>query len=367
MQEKKTLTPGKFYRTLLCATAGILLFCGLLVFVLDPFYHYHRPWFELRPVLNEKEYQVIGTLRHFDYDAVLAGSSVVENANNHDIDNAFGVTSIKAVRSYGGTADLCWFLEEAHRTHEIREIIYNLDPSAFSAEPETTFASTGCPMYLYDRNPFNDVKYLFNRDVLFKRIPYMLAQSISSGYDDGRSYYWAADKDFSEDAVLYHYLRTPSVSPMQDKTMWEEQCRGNIALLEAEVSAHPETRYRFYFPPYSMLWWDNAIRTGEREAVLYNEELVMRALLTHKNVEVFNYQDAEEVIADLNNYMDTLHFTPRINAWIIDEMAAGKGQVTTGNLSAKLSSIRGMSDSLQQKYLGKIGEEGRFRYGLEGE
>ncbi len=366
--EKKqvsVLRPLKFQRLLLICTCCLLCLCAAAVFVLDPFYHFHRPWFGLKAVLNEKEYQVVGTLRHFDYDAVLVGSSVVENVNNRDVDNLFGCTSVKAVRSYGGTADLCYFLSIAHGTREVNQVLYNLDPSSFSAEPVTTFASTGCPMYLYDRNPFNDVKYLFNRDVLFKRIPYELAQSHSAWYDEGKSYYWATDKDFSEGAVLSHYLRTPSVQEMQPRNLWEEECTGNIALLVAEVEGHPETRFRFFFPPYSMLWWDNAVRTGERDAVLENERRVMEALIPHKNVEVFNYQDAEEIVTDLNNYMDTLHFTPAVNAWILEEMAAGRGLVTEDTLDMKVDSIHAFSDSLQERYLGAIGEAGRFVYGLE--
>ncbi|MCR4763950.1 MAG: SGNH/GDSL hydrolase family protein [Lachnospiraceae bacterium] len=360
----KLMSPRAFFRLMLGCTAGILLLCGTAVAVFDPFYHYHAPLGPLRAVLNEKEYQVVGTLRHFDYDAVLAGSSVVENVNNRDIDNAFGCTGVKAVRSYGGTADLCWFLSEAHRTHEVIQVFYNLDPVSFQGPAETTFASTGCPMYLYDRNPFNDVNYLFNRDVLLKRIPYMLAQSFSPSYEEGKSYYWATDKDFSESAVLEHYLRTPSVQPMQQETLWEEECDANIALLTREIESHPETEYRFFYSPYSMLWWDNAIRTGERDAVLYNEEKVMRALLSYKNVEVYNYQDAEEIVTDLNNYMDTLHFTPQINAWIIGEMAAGRGRVTEATVDVRLEGIRKMSDSLQERYLAAIGKAGRFQYGL---
>ncbi|MCR5094736.1 MAG: SGNH/GDSL hydrolase family protein [Lachnospiraceae bacterium] len=363
----KELTSRRFLRLLLLCAFVPLFLCGLLVFLFDPFYHYHRPWFGLKQVLNEKEYQVVGTLDHFDYDAVLAGSSVVENTDNRDVDNAFGCTSVKAVRSYGGMADLCWLLSRAHETHEIRLVIFNLDPSSLSAEPETTFAQTGCPMYLYDKNPVNDVRYLFNRDVLFHRIPYEIANSFSGYYNEGLSYHWAKDKTFSEDEVLYHYLRTPAVAEMQPDDLWEEQCTGNLAILAAEVEAHPETMYRFYFPPYSMLWWDNSIRTGERDAVLKNEQRAMEMLLNYQNVEVYNYQAEPEIITDLNNYMDTLHFTPQINAWIISEMAAGRGRVQKGAAEKTVEEIRSLTDSLQEKYLKQIGEAGRFHYGLSGE
>lgn len=368
-QERKNtiLSVSRFRRVLFISAIGALLFCGLLVVVFDPFYHYHRPWFGLKAVLNEKEYQVIGTLRNFDYDAVLAGSSVAENVNNRELNDAFGCTVVKAVRSYGGTADLCWFLSEAHRAREVRQVFFNLDPSSLTGAPETTFAQTGCPMYLYDRNPINDVKYLFNRDVLFKRIPYEIAQSRSAFYDEGKSYYWATDKDFSEDAVLYHYLRTPSVQEMQPEAMWASQCSANLELLTAEVEAHPETLYHFFIPPYSMLWWDQEIRIGERDAYLACELKAMETLTLYRNVELYYWQAEEQIITELDNYMDTIHFTPQINSWMIREMAAGRGRIMHGQEHDAIERMRRLSDSLQEKYLSSIGEAGRFHYGLEEE
>lgn len=43
-----------------------LVFFGapaLLVFLADPFFHYHEPWFGLAVVEDEKEYQVPGMLK----------------------------------------------------------------------------------------------------------------------------------------------------------------------------------------------------------------------------------------------------------------------------------------------------------------
>ena len=166
-----------FIKRLLLAVLSLIILVGAVVFVFDPFYHYHKPWLGLKAVLTDKEYQCVGTLRHFDYDALLVGSSVMENNNNAWYDEAYGVTSIKAIRSYGATADLCYLMEEAYESHDIKYVFYNIDPSSLTSSPETTYESTGCPMYLYDHNPFNDLQYLFNKDVLFEKIPYEIANS----------------------------------------------------------------------------------------------------------------------------------------------------------------------------------------------
>ncbi len=79
-----------------------------LVILFDPMYHYHKPLPGLKAVLSDKEYQCIGSLKNFDYDAVIAGSSMAENYDNSWFDEDFVCRSVKAIRSYGITSDVCF-------------------------------------------------------------------------------------------------------------------------------------------------------------------------------------------------------------------------------------------------------------------
>lgn len=110
----------RFLKYFFAGTAVLLLLCILLVVIFDPFYQYHKPLPGLKAVLTDKEYQCVGSLKNFDYDAVIAGSSVSENYNNHWFDEGFNCTSIKAIRSYGATADLCYLLDIAFRDHTVK-------------------------------------------------------------------------------------------------------------------------------------------------------------------------------------------------------------------------------------------------------
>ena len=326
-----------FFMRLFVTLFLLLFFCGLLVYLIDPFFHYHKPWFHLKEVLNEKEYQCPGSLAHFDYDAVLAGSSVVENNDNSWFNQDFHCTIIKAVRSYGATADLCDLLDRAFRHRKVKQVFYNLDPSALHAEPVLTFASSGAPMYLYDDNPFNDVQYLWNKDVILKRIPYMIANSYLVPYDENLSYNWMEGKTFGEAAVLSRYYRIPDAEvkfstdkkPVQKpENCYQDELRGNIALLEQELSAHPDTEFRIFIPPYSMLWWDNMNRSGELDSTFYEEREAVHALLSHPNVKLYLLQNIPEIITNLDNYMDTIHFSMEINHRIEQELSSDRYLVT---------------------------------------
>lgn len=336
----------QFIKSFFIRMAILLAAVIAVVVIFDPFYQYHKPLPGLKAVLTDKEYQCIGTLRTFDYDALVVGSSVCENYNNYWFDEGFSCQTIKAIRSYGATADLCYLLDNAYASHDLKYVFYNIDPSSLSASTETTYESTGCPMYLYDRNIFNDYPYVLNKDVLMEKLPYMLAYSFIGEYDEGDSYNWAQWKYFGQDMATGLYTRLPSVKGMQSETVNSAELMGNIALLTAQVEAHPETTFKFFFSPYSMLWWDNAYRSGERDAVIYNEKQAIGALLQYDNVEIYFYQDDEEIITNLDNYMDIIHFSKDINYYVYEKLAKGEERLTTDNYEQRLEHMRELSDRI---------------------
>ena len=340
----------KFIKSFFIRTISLLLILIAVVVIFDPFYQYHKPLPGLKSVLTDKEYQCVGTLRTFDYDSLIVGSSVCENYNNRWFDAGFDCTAIKAIRSYGATADLCYLLDIAYQYQDLKYVFYNIDPSSLSADTNTTYESTGCPMYLYDTNYLNDYSYVLNKDVIMKKIPYMLAFSMKGDYDEGNSYNWAQWKYFGADLATGMYNRRSSVNTMYDgKSYYEKEYEGNIALLESQVKAHPETTFKFFFPPYSMLWWDSAYRNGERDSYLYKEEQAIAALLEYDNVEIYYYQNEEEIITNLDNYMDIIHFSKDINQLICEKMIAGEGRLTKENYKEQIQDMYDLSERIVAK------------------
>lgn len=330
----------KFIKSFFKRILVLMVLIALIVIAFDPFFHYHKPWFGLKAVLTDKEYQCIGTLRTFDYDSLIVGSSVAENYYNGWFNDGFGCSAIKAVRSYGATADLCYLLDAASEEHELSYVFYSMDTSSLAAEPTPTFALTGCPMYLYNKNYFDDVKYLYNKGVLLEKIPYMIANSVIGDYDENDSYNWAQWKEFNKDMALGLYIRAAETAPMKPENYYQDVLDANISLVTRQIAGHPKTQYKIFFPAYSMLYWDNLYRNGDLEAYLYNMEQAVGAFLAYDNVEVFYFQDETDIITNLDNYMDTLHFSPEINRYMVEQMIAGNHRLTLENYREVFSGMR---------------------------
>ena len=338
---KKELTSRNFIKCFgITAVICILVFGGMVI-LFDPFFHYHKPLPFLKAVLWEKEYQVPGTLDHFDYDAVIAGSSVAENYNNSWFDTRFDCKSVKAIRSYGGTADLCYFIERGFKNRDLKYVFFNLDPSSLISGTYTTFEETGSPMYLYDKNVFNDVKYIWNKDVLCERIPYMAATSFMKDYDEGTSYNWGQWKTFGKEEALSHFYRTEDVLLVKPDDYYEDIATQNTALLTGLIKAHPETLFYVYIPPYSVLWWDTINRDGDVGAYVRAEEIALKTLLEYENVKIFNFQNDTDTVFNLDLYLDSLHFSPAINEYICDSLK---------NDRFRLMSASEIDESLREVY-----------------
>lgn len=336
MKEKQT----NFIRIFAILALLALLAAGLLVVLIDPFYHYHKPYFGLKAVVNKSEHQCIGTIRNFDYDSILIGSSIAENYNNHWFDEAFGGKTIKGIKSNGTTVELTYYLQEAFSSKDLNNVYYCLDTYALESDPDEIFPNENFPEYLFDHNPFNDVNYIFNKDVIFQYVPYQIVMGRNKEYDEGLSYNWIEGKIFSKEAALSHYAQPEWSKEQKPVDMNMDMVNANLSKLSSIVEKHPETTFRFVYSPYSILWWDEANRDGSLEHRLHIIKTSVDMLSAYKNVDIYFYMDKEEIVKDLDNYMDNVHFTMNINKYVVDEMAAGRGLVDSENIEERLESIR---------------------------
>lgn len=306
----------------------------LIVVIFDPFYHYHGPIGNMKAVLEERDYEVAGTLDHFDYEAVILGTSIAENYNTNQFQENFGMKTIKAVRANGSNADLLYYLDRACENQDVERAFYFLDYYSLGTSLETTFASSDTD-FITNRNPFDDTKYILNKDVLLKKIPIQLAYSFFLSYDEGEAYSWYSTKEFSKQAIMSRY--TPRAEFMEKKSIEEmdDIYYQNIELLYEKILEHPETEFSIVFSPASALWWDDAYREGKAEQYLYLVYYITEKLQTCDNVKLYFYQ-ADEAAFNLDNYMDTVHFSEAVNRDICNKLAADMGRITMGNVKEEL-------------------------------
>lgn len=317
-----------------------MLIVVLSVWFFDPFYQYHEPFGGFKAVLNDRDNQMPGTVRNFTYDSVLIGSSVAENFDSGFLDAQYDCTTLKIIRASGSIADLLYYLEMAQQEHELKNVFWCLDLFALNAPVETTLYGEDIPRYLHTVTPFDDIPYVLNKEVLLVKIPYMLAGGYMGKNTDGHAYDWSEGKTFGAQKAMQAYQKPSEGMEAQDYSDDIPVIAENIAMLTEQIRKNPQITWRFLIPPYSLLWWDCAYVNGIMEEDFYILEQVIDALLSCENVELYYFQDEQEIVCNLDYYMDMIHYAPQVNQYMLEQMAAGEKKVTRENCQEVIQSMR---------------------------
>lgn len=339
--------------------AGMVTFLGgaaLLVFLMDPFFHYHKPWFGLEPVQFSHQYQVPGAVKHLDYDALLLGSSVTMSINSDTLDEHYKTTTVKAVGNLAPAPFLAQMLEDAFDTHDLKYVFYGLDVFSFYENPKQQIFPEEIN-YLTNKNPFDDVAYLLNGTILGEVIPDMLKEYLSGNYCSGLAYQFNANLASGPEYVLKSY------NPALDHIVYDErsydfmydEVEANLVRLENIVAAHPETQFEFFFPPYCITWWCRADKQNMYESYQYTLKRILERLFVYDNVAFYttDFNNAD-VITDFYQYIDVVHGNTGVTERNALEIGNPDYQITPDNYEEALDKL----DDILQVFEEKVDEEG---------
>ncbi|MBR1641509.1 MAG: hypothetical protein IJ683_04200 [Butyrivibrio sp.] len=332
---------------LLIMVLSALALCACLVIYVDPFFHYHTPLQSFPYVVDNQLSQNPGMATHMDYNGCIIGSSMTVNFDTDDFKELLGYDTVKL--SYSGAYPkddyniLSIVFDEstyARKKQPMGAVFFAMDIPTMTADTEET--KYPLPEYLYDRNLFNDVNYVLNKDVLFQYILRPVVQGKGSDLSEIYASWWTPD--YYNIQWVMHTYEEPEKS---DKTYGpEDVLPATEANLEKNilpfVEEHPETEFYFFFPPYSILYWHNLEQEGLYDAAFYQYQYVADILLQYPNVHLFYFQTMDEVI-DLNNYADYSHYKPEINRFMVECFKSGKYQIKSSEeMAESLGKMKGM-------------------------
>ncbi len=321
-----------------CAISGTILvlaaFAGYIITV-DPFFHYHGPLKEVAYTLDNSRYQNDGIVRHFSYDTLITGTSMVSNFKTSECDALFGGTSVKTPFHGGTFREVNDNLEAALLANpDLHTVIRCLDQGNFTQDKDYVNYD-GIPYYLYDSNPFNDTEYILNKNV-FILSDNVLADTAAGKQMTSFDQYmnWQGEYAFGKEAVLATYIR-PGKSAY-DKSLAEterEQTLANIRQNVTDVAReNPDVTFYYYFSPYSICYWDvHVMQQGKLDWYMELQRLVIEEILTCDNIRLYAYDDHTDLTCDLDNYQDQMHYSEDINSLLLQWMKAGEGRLDRKN------------------------------------
>ena len=338
------------------AVAAIVVLLGGtagLVWTVDPYFHYRRPDADrFRYTLDNQRSQNDGIVRHFDYRALITGSSMTENFKASDVERLWGLKTVKVPFSGASFRELNRIVRAACDANpDLELVIVGLDFNKLIMARDWMRVDLGkFPDYLYDANPLNDVNYLLNLDAIRKSASGLFGRGITSF--DAYSFRVHDPSEYGARSVLKNCRRAEVAAVVQGE--YAESDRRTVAgNIEANIlpMAAKCRKTVFFFTPYSAAWVYLRKLGGTYERQLAAERQFIEAILKCPNARLFSFNDRIELTGDLRNYCDTCHYGPWINTRILEWIRAGEGELTKDNYEAYLRREREVYEKFDFKSL----------------
>lgn len=331
MEQKKA---KKWFMGCLCGVIATLAICASATMIVDPYFHYHGVVKGISYRLREERYTNPGIIRNFEYDAAIIGTSMVKNFKTSQMDELFGVTSVKTPIPGAMFGDMYELMEISFAKENVPLLILlSLDLDRL-IKPYTTKNNELVPYYLYDENWFNDTDYVLNKEILVRDVFTDVVRTIRGSESMSLDEYSSFDATTGKEVVLSQYERLEEIRDMTGAT--EEQIEiaiENVSYnLLSFAEKYPDTKFVFLIPPYSMIYWDNMYRRGELLLQLDVKKAVVEKILEYPNVEVYCFNEKEEWITNLDYYIDDIHYNAEISEHILQYIADKEYRLTKENL-----------------------------------
>lgn len=129
--------------------------------------------------------------------------------------------------------------------------------------------------------------------------------------------------------MLRNYEQPKKVETETPKDEYVSPVEANLsANICPYIEANPDTEFVIFFPPYSILYWNDVLEENHLEATLEEYRYITERLNAYDNVTVYFFPACEEIICDLNHYADYSHYHPRFNRFMTECFASGSYRVS---------------------------------------
>lgn len=335
----------KWVKRLLISILIPSLVFGVLIIVADPYLHYHAPLNFLTYAAGRADERYInyGILKHFDYDAIITGTSHNENFKASEFDKLFGVKSVKAPLAGAQLKEIAEQTEAALRYNDnLKCVLYGINYEDILSDKDS-YKYEDLPTYLYDDNILNDGRYVFSGASLKKVLRNFVSQLRGEKSFDFDGYANFNDSyTFSKEAVLEKYEREKDKKAAESLSGEEvERLRENISQnVEDVVKQKENVTFYLFLTPHSIVWWDSVSQSGDILKYLEAEEILARTLLKYDNVKLYSFFNNYDLTCNLDNYTDKTHYNEGINSKILKWIKDDEYLLTEENLDGYLEKER---------------------------
>ncbi len=336
----------KFIVCFISLTLAALIGIGSIIYAFDPF-NVYRADKDMRKIIYQSPYyQNVGIAKYTEYDTLITGTSMTQNFRAWWFDEKFGCKAIRLSFDGGIISDFKSLLDAAVTNNkQLKTVYFGLDNYLITDDSDLKKNTERIPGYMLDNNPFSNIKYLLNKDVLFDNLATYHSYRKLDTYDFYDMHSWdMLNPVYGREVVLKTNIRLKA-EEKKPNDYFIKPCNRLLETLEPIISGNKNTEFILFAPPYSILYWYTQKQAGTLDATLYSLEYVYGKLLQYDNVRMYYFQNDFERITDLDNYKDNNHYSTDYNKFMLECFVNGEHEVDESNYKNALNEMKAFAKS----------------------
>lgn len=323
----------KWFISTIIITIAVLGSVALATFIIDPYFHYHKPLKQISYRIHDERYVCDGILRNFEYDSIIIGTSMTQNFKTTEFEKLFSGKAVKTPLAGAGFKEISETLSRAFTYNKgIKQVLRGID-YGYLLQPADYTNYDDYPEYMYDNNPWNDIRYLLNKNILFHETLYSLIATLKNEKTTTFDEFSSWERPSGTEAVMNMYNRSSDIIKNEElseeeRKQVESTVKENLIQIAEE---NPDTTFYLFYTPYSVIYWDKMNREGNLLKQLEADEIATRLLTECDNIKLFSFGLNKELVTNLQHYTDIGHYNADVNTLILEWISSGEGCITKEN------------------------------------
>ncbi len=358
---------NKIVTKFLCIFFSVFfVICGAfsaVAFALDP--HNVYRWNENGVRYFSTTFTGASSIRTYDYDLLLIGSSMVQNFDAADFAENMHCKPLKVTVGAMTPKEIAWVYTCANEQNKATDYIINLDLHRFATESSCVPDAGRFHKEMYEASGISQFKYLLGFETWFRFIPVNAALNIVSALniplpdsfyellenqtDINKMCEFENKKTPGEKSLIEKYLNDDKGFNEGEETEFNADCQNAMAefldLIAEEIDGNETVT--LLLPPYSSLYWCDKSE-NELQTLLNLRNQVAEFAAENEKVRLIDFQ-GEAYTADLNNYMDMSHFSDDIQQAMADEIFDTAVNTTPEQVAANSKEIIFYRNEIKEK------------------
>ena len=335
----------------------ILLFS--YIYYYDPMQIFHKSYIQKDLYLHgNMRQQAAGIINNFEFDSIIIGTSMLENTSSFEASKILGENFVNISLSGSDFYERNFILDYVLRKKEIKTIIYSLDNMYIEQRKGHKSYSIETFDYLYDNNPFNDLKVYWN-EKFFNCIIRLSNEIGCIGNKKTLEYpnVWFTNKEHSDSfGGLDNWFKAKNNAQIKDAfssivSISQKIKKGEKISLNGieekiakskeyideylldNVKKYKDTKFVFVFPPYSRMLYAQWKQYYQLNYEIH--KAIIRYLAQksseYKNLKIYGFED-NDFLDDIANYKDLSHYHQSINSMMLNNFKNDIGLLTSDNV-----------------------------------